>query len=216
MFERDAGPNLDPVFRTVYLMQTVTVAAILAGMGLAWWRGEADYSAYRLLNLSIYPLREGDPAVVGQPFLLLWLMIPSLLVSGLRGMTGMIVSPVTFRRVAQAVWFVAVLSLAHFYVNFGALAADRVALGEGTVRPGYWLTVTSTAILGALIASEWAIRPPLAREGASRPMDDAERIWRGDYQTCPYCGTLNEQDAIACINCNNLLFNFTHSSAHDD
>ena len=215
MFERDTGPVLDPYFRAVYLMQIIAVFATLAGMGLAWWRGEVDYSAYRLLNFTLMPLREGDPAVVGQPFLVLWLIVPSLVVSGLRGMTGVIVAPVTLRRLALAVWIVSVLSLVHFIINFGPPATDRAVLGYGTIQPGFWLTVSSTVILGMLIASEWVIRPPLPRE-AARPLDDAGRIWRGEYQTCPHCGMLNEPDAKACVNCSNLLFNFTHHAGHDD
>jgi RNA polymerase-binding transcription factor DksA len=37
---------------------------------------------------------------------------------------------------------------------------------------------------------------------------DAERLWKGDYQTCPHCGMLNEPGARTCYNCQNLLFSF--------
>jgi hypothetical protein len=63
-----------------------------------------------------------------------------------------------------------------------------------------------------LILSEGAIKPrrdPFAASGPTAPVDDAERLWRGEYQTCPYCGMMNEPGAKSCYSCHNLLFDFT-------
>jgi len=68
-------------------------------------------------------------------------------------------------------------------------------------------------ILGLLVLVEGTIKEPektWAAQGPATgvPVDDAERLWRGDYQACPYCGMLNEPQARTCVNCHNLLFNF--------
>jgi hypothetical protein len=132
-------------------------------------------------------------------------------VSVLRGATGVLVAPVSYRVLVFVFWVLAALGLGHFYINFSGDLPDYSTLAAGTLRPGFWLTGSSCIILGLLILTESLIRPyddMLAVVEEPRPVDDAERLWRGDYQICPYCGTLNEPDARACYSCRNLLFNF--------
>ena len=88
---------------------------------------------------------------------------------------------------------------------------EHSPLKDGVIDSGFWLTGSSTALLGGLIIAEGLIKPqddPFAGQPpSSGPVDDAARIWEGDYQTCPFCGMLNDPQARKCYNCNNLLFN---------
>ncbi len=212
MFSREAETNLDPYFRIVYLLEVIAVLATVGGMLLAWWEGQQTFTLFGLLNRSIDELRTRSPHVLAQPLIVLWLVLPSVLVSGLRSITGVLVVPVSYRWLALAVCGVALIALAHFYINFGEDIPDHSPLKDGTIRAGFWLTTSSTAILALLILSEGAIKPrrdTFAASGPTTTVDDAERIWRGEYQTCPYCGMLNEPGAKSCTNCHNLLFDFT-------
>lgn len=206
---RENNPALDKYFRAVYGMQVVAVLSTLGGMALAWWNGAVHYSALDLLNLALSPLAARDSALTGQPLIVLWLLVPSLAVSGLRGVTGMLVTPVAYRWLALVLCGISGLVLAHFYLNTGAVAVSRDGLDAGSLGPGFWLTGSSSVILGLLILAEWTIRPPLsafAPGGGPPPTDDPARRWQGGYQSCPSCGVLNPPDARRCYNCRRLLF----------
>ncbi len=90
---------------------------------------------------------------------------------------------------------------------------ENSPLRAGAIGAGYRLTVLAVVILGLLVGFEARIKlpdRPWAQQGRVRggPVEDAERLWRGDYQTCPHCGMLNEPGARTCYNCQNLLFDF--------
>jgi len=212
-------PRLDPYFRVVYAMQFVAVIAIVAGLLLTWWTGrEQAMSGFDLLGMTTDDLEQRSPHVLAQPLVVLWALWPVVVVSGLRGFTGMLVTPVSYRGLALVMWGFSLLALGHFYINFGEDLPERSPLIDGHVSEGFWLTASSCAILGLLILTEYLIRPPYrdpfksSRVKPSEAVDDAERLWQGQYMTCPYCGMLNEPGARACYNCKNLLFDF---SRHD-
>jgi hypothetical protein len=213
VFSRTLKRNLDPYFRAVYIMQLIAVIAMFAGMFLIWWQGVDSLNAFDLYDRSTAELRDRSPHVLGQPLVVLWFLWPCVVICGLRGFTGVLVTPVAFRTLALLAWFVSLLALGHFYINFGDDLAPASPLKDGQIHAGFWLTASSTVILGLLLVVETLIRvreedPFLPQQGPTAPVDDAERLWRGEYQTCPYCGMLNEPAAKACYNCHNLLFNF--------
>ncbi|MBN1680291.1 MAG: hypothetical protein JW966_08355 [Anaerolineae bacterium] len=215
MFSWRVRANVDPYFRAVYILEFITVLAMLAGMPLAWWESTDSYNVFNLLDVSADQLRNRDPGLLGQPLIVLWLLWPCIFVSGLRSFTGLLVQPVAFRTLALVAWGVALLVLAHFYVNFGDEAASQSTLSplrDGDIRAGFWLTISLTALLGLLILLENIIRAPVdpfaGQPKASGPVSDAEKLWRGDYVTCPHCGMLNQPEARSCYNCRNLIFDF--------
>jgi hypothetical protein len=213
VFDWKSRQNLDPYYRAVYILQFFAALAMVAGFFLIWWDSpNGDQRAYDLLARSVKQLRERDPAVIGQPLVVLWLLVPAWMISALRGFTGLLVTPVSYRKLALVAWVAALLALGHFYVSYGAELEDRSPLKDGVIDIGFWLTGSSTVLLGALILTEGLIKPrddPFANQPlTSGPVDDAERIWEGNYQTCPYCGMLNDPQARKCYNCNNLLFQF--------
>jgi hypothetical protein len=205
--------NLDPYYRAVYILQLIAVITVVSGLFLVWWDGVETFTAWHLLDRSLDEIRERSVTVLGQPLVVLWLLWPSVVVSALRSCTGVLVTPVAFRRLALVTWGVSVLVLAHFYVNFGDDIPARSPLRNGEIQIGFWLTGSSTVILGLLILVEGLIKPkePIfsVREEVTGPVNDPDRLWRGDYMTCPFCGMLNEPSARSCYNCNNLLFNFS-------
>ncbi len=204
--------NLDHYFRAVYIMQYIAVWAVLAGFFLIWWDAEEPRTLLHLLKRSLDLVRNRDPHVIGQPLVVLWLLWPVFFVEVLRGFTGLLVQPVAYRRLALVAWGAAALALAHFYINFGGELARNSPLKDGTIGDGFWLTTSSVVILGLLIWVEFMIREPdplmMRQRPASGAVDDAQRLWEGDYQTCPHCGMINEPEARACYNCRNLLFRF--------
>lgn len=213
MFEwKKRDHNLDPVFRTAYIMQFITVWAVLAGFCLPWWNGDDPQTVFHLLNRSLSKLTNRDPSIIGQPLVVLWLLWPVWIVSLLRAATGLLVQPVAYRKLAAIAWVAAMLPLAHFYINFGDDLSANSPLKDGTIGDGFWLTSLSVVILGLLILVEFVIREPdpiMARQKPpSGAVGEAERLWEGDYQTCPHCGMLNEPGARSCYNCKNLLFDF--------
>ncbi len=209
---RKVDVNLDPYFRVVYIMQCVATGAMVVGFCLTWWSGENSVQVFQLLNRSLTQLRARDPAVLVQPLAVLWWLWPVILISGPRSITGILIQPVEFRKLAFASWVLAMMALIHYYANFGAEIADNSPLKNGEIGPGFWLTGSSTLILGTLVMMEWVIRKPDPIAFRQKPptgkVDDAQRLWEGDYQTCPHCGMLNEPEARSCFNCKNLLFNF--------
>lgn len=212
MFDWRTRQNLDPYFRVVYVMQFVAALAMVAGGFLIWWDGpHDDQRVYDLLARSMEQIRERDPAVIGQPLVVLWLLIPMWVISALRGFTGLLVTPVSYRTLALVAWVVAMLALGHFFVSYGDELEENSPLKDGVIDVGFWLTSSSTAILGGLIIIEGIIKPRddlfAQQPPSSGPVEDAARIWEGDYQTCPYCGMLNDPHARKCYNCSNLLFN---------
>lgn len=209
--------HVDPYWRAVALMQFVTVFAMIAGLFLVWWDSAGpDQNAFDLFDTSLQQLRERDPAIIGQPLVVLWLLWPLIVIGALRGFTGILVTPVSYRVLGWVAWVVAMLVLAHFLINYGSELSEDSPLKNGSIGIGFWLTGSSTAIMGALLGMETIIRPvpdPLVGPPvAGGPVDDAERLWTGDYQTCPFCGMLNDPKARKCYNCNNLLFNFSDDS----
>lgn len=214
MFDRKARRNLDPYFHVLYAMQLIAVIATAAGLFLAWWGGPQTQTltAFDLLNQSVDKLHTRKPSIFIQPLVVLWLIAPSIAVSAVRSFTGVLVAPVWYRRLALAVWGIAALALAHFYINYGHELTPDSPLKNGHIQIGFWLTGSSTAILGLLILAEGIIKPPdtWAVQGfvTGGPVDDAERLWRGEYLTCPHCGMLNELGARSCFNCHNILFDF--------
>jgi hypothetical protein len=207
--------NLDPYFRAVYAMQLIAACAVVAGLFLAWWGGgHGDHlTAFDILDRSTMELRQRKPTGIVQPLVVLWLLWPFVIVAGLRSFTGILVTPVWYRRLTLAAWVPALLALLHFYINFGDQVAADSPLKDGHIQIGFWLTASSVVILGLLILAEGTIKEPddtWAAQGPTGggPVEDAERLWRGEYQSCPYCGMLNEPQARTCVNCHNLLFNF--------
>jgi len=186
-------------------MQLIAAAAMVAGMLLVWWAGEETFRGVDLLARSLEEFKERSPHALVQPLVVLWLIGPAIVMSGLRGVTGALVTPVSYRRLALVLWLVAMLALGHYYINYEEDIPDRSPLHDGTVQQGFWLTGSSTTLLGLLILTEWVIRPPardpFAAPQESGPVEDADRLWRGEYVTCPYCGMLNEPGARSCYNC---------------
>ena len=215
MFSWKIKRNLDPYFRVVYALQFVAVLTTVVGLFLVWWDGgdSGALTAFDLLSRSTDELQERQLTVLAHPLTVLWLLWPSLVLSGLRSFTGILVAPVWYRRLALAAWVAAALAVAHFYINFGDELAANSPLKDGTIQAGFWVTGSATAFLGLLILVEGAIRPQddpwMVQEPVNgSPVEDAERLWRGEYLTCPHCGMLNEPGARSCYNCHNLLFNF--------
>jgi hypothetical protein len=213
VFSYKVKQNRDPHYRIVYALEFITVLIALLGLALVWWRGGDTYNAFGLLSRSTAELKERDPNVLGQPLIILWLVWPSILVSGLRSFTGILVTPVSYRMLALSAWIVALGALAHFYINFGMGEISELSpLKDGDLQQGFWVTAVPTAILGLLILGESLLKPGkdpfIVKDGPSAPVTDAEKLWRGEYLSCPYCGTLNEPGAKTCYACTNLLFNF--------
>ncbi len=205
--------KLVPLFRTVHFLQLVAVLTIAAGLFLVWWKSDSTLTAFDLFGRGITRLKDRDPTGTINPLLVLWLLWPVILVCGLRAIIGMMVAPVSHRWLAFLLWGVAMLALAHFFFTFGNSLPDKSPLDAGTLGAGYWLTGLSAVFLGLLLGLETLIKlpdRPWKQQGPVRggPVDDAERLWRGEYQTCPHCGMLNEPGARTCYNCQNLLFDF--------
>lgn len=203
--------NVDPLYRAVYLVQFVLMIAAFAGLFLVWWRSTgADQNAFDLLGDSIEKLSERDPTIIGQPLILLWLLLPLMAISAMRGFTGLLVTPVSYRVFAWISWVVAMLVLAHFLINFGSELSEDSPLKDGRIGIGFWVSGGAITLLGAMLTAETLIHPPedplAGKPVAGGPVEDAQRLWEGDYQTCPHCGMLNEPKARKCYNCNNLLF----------
>jgi len=203
--------NLLPYFRVVHFLQLVAVGAMVTGLFLVWWKDGDSLSGFRLLDKSITRLLNRDVAGMGHPLLILWLLWPVVIVTGLRAAIGLMVPPVSFGWLGLVMWVLAALALVHFYVTFGDDLPDYSPLDDGSIRVGYCLTVMAVGLLGALLLIETRIRQPedpWASQGVVRggPVDDARRLWEGAYQTCPHCGMLNEPGARTCFNCQNLLF----------
>ena len=210
MFSRKQKDDLSLHFQAVYALQLAAVVAMFAGMFLIWWEGIDRLTALDLLGQTADAIEDRSPHVLGQPLIVLWLVWPSVIVSGLRSFTGILVAPVSYRWLALAAWVAAMGAVVHFYISFGG---DAVAspLREGRIQPGFWLTALATALLGGLLVVEGLIKPREAVPGAedvTQPVTDAESLWRGDYLTCPYCGALNKRQAKTCYNCRILLFDF--------
>jgi hypothetical protein len=215
VFSWKTQPNLDPYLRAAYAMQCISVLAILGGLFLVWWQGPAieNLTAFNLFNRSLDDLRERDPKFIAQPLNVLWLLWPAILISAIRGVTGILVTPVWFRRLALVAWVAALLALGHFYINYGDELAKVSPVKDWEIGIGFWLTASSTVILGLLILTEGIIKAPdltwmPPQPTAKGPVNDAERLWRGEYLTCPHCGMLNELGSKTCFNCHNLLFDF--------
>jgi hypothetical protein len=205
--------KLVPLFRIVHFLQLVAVLVIVAGLFLAWWKSDETLSAFDLLDKGITRLKDRDVSGLVSPLLVLWLLWPLVIVGGLRAITGILVAPVSYRWLALILWVAAALALVHFFVTYNDDLPDKSPLAAGTIGSGYWLTGTAVVILGLLLLLEGRIKlpdRPWATQGPVRggPVADAERLWQGDYQTCPHCGMLNEPGARTCYNCQNLLFDF--------
>jgi hypothetical protein len=205
--------NLDPIYRVVYTLQFAAVLVSLAGLFLAWWTGDRAWNAFNLMDHSRDKFAHREPDAIVDPLMVVWFIWPSLVVSGLRGFTGMLVAPVTYHRLALVACLLAVLVLGHFYVSFGDDLDDNSPLAEGSIQAGFWVTGLSSLVLGLLLLTEFAIKPPkedlfVSSRTDNGPVNDAERLWRGDFLTCPYCGMLNEPKSRRCFNCHNLLFDF--------
>jgi hypothetical protein len=206
--------KLVPIFRTVHFLQLVAVITITTSLFLVWWKSDPTMTAFDLFGRGITRLKNRDVSGAINPLLVLWLLWPLIVAALLRAITGMIVAPVSYRVLALLLWGAAMLALVHFFVTFGSSPLpENSPLDAGAVGPGFWLTGLALVILGLLLAFETRIKlpdRPWAQQGPVRsgPVDDAERLWRGDYQTCPHCGMLNEPGARTCYNCQNLLFDF--------
>jgi hypothetical protein len=205
--------KLVPIFRTVFLLQLAAAITITAGLFLVWWDSEESLSALDLLNKSIARLLERNVTGASHPLLVLWLLCPIVVITMLRAITGILVAPVSYHWLAMITWGAALLALVHFWITFGGDLPDNSPLEEGTLGGGYWLDGAAIVILGLLLTAEARIRlpdNPWATQGPVHggPVADAERLWRGDYQTCPHCGMLNEPGSRTCYNCQNLLFDF--------
>jgi hypothetical protein len=209
--------SINPRLRFLHVLQLIAVLSFFVGICLAWWRSDHTSSALNLMGRSIKVFIKRDYLSVGEPLLVLWLLWPLMVVGLLRAITGIMVAPVSYRRLALATWGAALLALGHFYINFHHGAPADSMLHGGTMQRGFWLAAVSASILGVLILAENVFtRPPLDRFAkqeviSSGAVEEAERLWRGDYQSCPYCGMLNEPGAKTCYNCRNLLFNFLDS-----
>jgi len=210
MSSRKLNDNLSLYFQAVYALQLAAVVGMFAGMFLIWWEGLDRLTALDLLGQTTGTIAQRSPQILGQPLLVLWLVWPSIVVSGLRSFTGLLVAPVSFRWLAVAAWVAALGAIVHFYISFGG-DAGASPLHEGEIRPGFWLTALATIALGGLLAVESRLKPRAAIPGVDdrrQPVTDAESLWRGDYLPCPYCGTLNRRRAKTCCGCGILLFDF--------
>jgi hypothetical protein len=204
--------NRENTLKAVYMLQLVAAISMLLGLCLSWWEsGSHHYTALRLFQRSLDLLEERSVSPLFQPTLALWLLWPVIIGSVLRGATGMIVPLVSFRRQIQVFWFFAMLVLIHFYISFGAEQRDvQPSAADGSIDIGYWLTCSSTILLGMLLLIEWILTPRVDKwqlKGTIKPITD-DQLWSGEYRSCPYCGMLNNPKAKSCYNCRNLLFNF--------
>lgn len=205
--------NLDPTFRAVYALQFGAALALLAGLFLVWWQSTVgDETAFDLLERSLSMLRARDPNLIGQPLIGLWLIAPALLIGLLRGLTGLLVTPVSYRILALVACGALFFALAHYWISFGSTLEEHAPLKDGRIGIGFWLSGAAAAILLLLLLTEGLIRPTedpfRGQRETGGPVDDVERLWQGDYQTCPHCGMLNQPGARRCFQCNNLLFSF--------
>lgn len=213
MFSYKVKQNRDPYYRVAYALEFITVIMAVIGLALVWWQGGDSYNAFGLLSRSTDELEARSPNALGQPLIVLWLIWPSILISGIRSFTGILVTPVSYRVAALIACVIALGALAHFYINFGGSEMpERSPLEAGSLQTGFWVTAAPMLLLGLLILSESLLKPRrdpfIIQQSPTAPVTDAEKLWRGDYTSCPYCGTLNEPAAKSCYNCHNLLFNF--------
>jgi len=216
MFSRTIGPEpRDPYFRAVHLMQLIMVVIIIAGLIFHWWEGAAKtFSGFGLMSQGLKPLLDIDPDVLGQPLLTLWLLWPAIVIAGMRGVAGVLVTPVSFRLLSLVALLIGAGAVGHFYINFGVgTLPDASPLPQGEIQIGFWISTIATVGAILLTLVEYIIQPhydPFAKplQASPTPVTDPERLWQGDYKSCPYCGTLNEPGAKACYGCHNLLFNF--------
>lgn len=210
VFSRKQNQRLGRRFQLVYILQLCAVVATFIGMFLIWWEGVDRLTALDLLGRTTGDIERRSPQILGQPLIVLWLLWPSVVVSGLRSFTGILVAPVSYRWLAMIAWLAAMGAVAHFYISFGGEGASS-PLDDGHIQPGFWLTALATAALGVLLVVEGLIKPREVFRGQDdrAPAEvDAESLWRGEYITCPTCGALNRPNAKKCYNCRILLFDF--------
>ncbi len=216
---KSRGGAVEPVFRRVYALEAVAALAMLAGFALVWWQGHDPETAFNLFDRGSRELRHRDPRFVFQPLLVLWLMWPSLVISGVRGLTGIVVQPVSFRWLAQTMWGISVLPLVHFYLNYRESIPEFSPLQDGSIGTGFWITGGAVILLGGALLIEslihepedWGAPPPV-----TLPADEAQVLWDGKYLACPVCGMLNDPQARTCASCRSLLFNFEPERKRQD
>ncbi len=96
--------KLVPLFRTVYFLQLVAVLTMVVGLFLVWWNSDQSLNAFDLFDRGITRLMDRDRTGTINPLLVLWLLWPVLLISGLRGLIGLMVPPVSFGWLALVAW----------------------------------------------------------------------------------------------------------------
>jgi hypothetical protein len=204
--------NRERLLKVVYMLQVVAAISMLLGLCLSWWHsGSHHYNALNLFGRSLDLLEQRSFRLMAQPLIVLWLLWPAIIAGVLRGATGIVVPLVSFWRHMVACWIIALLVLIHFHLSFGAEQREiESPLANGSIDIGYWLTASSTALLGLLVIIEGMLTPHHDQwmpQEKPQPVTD-DQLWSGEYKSCPYCGMLNDPKSRACYNCHNLLFNF--------
>ncbi|NLX08639.1 MAG: hypothetical protein GXY36_03200 [Chloroflexi bacterium] len=200
------------LLRVVYLLQLAAVLTMAVGMTLVWWQDTGTLTALDLLERSTRELQERSGRVIGQPLLVLWLLVPVIIVAASRSVAGLLVTPVSLWWLALATWLLALLAVSHFLIAFGGELPAEAPLLPGTIQPGYWLTALAVIALGVLLVGEVVFRPrrvdrfmtppPKVSLVEPEPVEEESR-----YINCPYCGALNVHDASVCLQCQNVLVN---------
>jgi hypothetical protein len=191
-------------FRVTYGMQAIAALNVLIAIFLPW---HTEFGS--ATDLLARPLEDFQfPLSFFNVWWLMWLLPPIVLLSILRGLSGMFNYEVPFRRASLVLSGVASLSMAWFYINFGDNNPTGFRQTFGEIQFGYWLTLSSLVLLILLIVVESNLPeqdPKLLRISRLAP-DDPERLWEGHYRSCTYCGSPNDPSAKRCSYCGITLF----------
>lgn len=185
-------------------MQTIAALNVLVAIFLPWHTqfGSATDLMARPFEDFHFPLGFVDV------WWLMWLLPPIIILSILRGLSGMFNYEVPYRRQSFILSGVASLAMAWFYINFGDENQAGFTQTFGELEFGYWLTLSSLILLIALLVVESNLpeRDPKLVRISRLASDDPERLWEGHYKSCTYCGSPNDPDAKRCGYCGITLF----------
>ncbi len=191
-------------FRMTYGMQAIAAINVLIAIFLPWhteFGSATDLLARPFENWSF-------PVSLFNVWWLMWLIPPIVLLSIIRGLSGIFNYEVPFQRTSLTLSGVASLAMAWFYISFGDKSTSGFRQTFGELQFGYWLTLSSLILLIILIIVEINLPehdPEILRISRLAP-DDPERIWKGHYRSCPYCGSPNDPQVKRCNACGITLF----------
>ncbi len=191
-------------FRLTYGLQAIAALNVLVALLLPWHTSTG--SAFQLMQR---PLEDFIlPISLFNVWWLMWFLPPVALLSLVRGIMGAFERELMpGRHTALITSGLALLTILWFYINFWGENDTSLTGVAGDLQIGYWLTLSSLALLSLLILAEWTLPeqdPRLVRLGRLAE-DDPERIWEGHYRICHYCGSPNDPAKRRCTFCGMML-----------